>query len=219
MKYEVNYITYDVETTGFYAYEHITKEGRKMQNQIASIAFDIFNNDLVDLGNWESFLQPIPGRDLEAQAFKYNGLNESIMKDKGVTPKELYTQILDMLKKYKIGIKNPILVGHNSSKFDNAFLEELFEFNNDNLWKYVEQFNCDTMFFSRMMWGNIDVENHKLTETAARAGIILTDAHDAKNDTKATKELMKFFIQRLRNNSAIVNSETTGNNYVRKFQF
>lgn len=80
-------------------------------------------------------------------------------------------------------------------RFDLDFLQRFFRYNGDKYgigtyfnWKYI-----DVMALVNLMaWkGKINLPNHKLITVCEHFGIILENAHDAMDDTEASRDLIR----------------------------
>lgn len=236
MIHDCNYVCFDVETTGL---------NYQKGAQICQISLFSFDQQLKDVSNYTTYVKMLKGelvkvtdeakqtkiikyngvelqeKVIDQRALDYNGIKREQMEELGVSYEQLFNNLQKYFKALKKGTKKVILVGHNLAEFDIDFLEEVFTLHSDSIWNYATKFILDTMCLSRMKEGHIEVESHKLGDVCAREGVILVDAHDAKSDTIATKELAKSYISQLRTSSKSNSTDSVVkvNQYVRNFQF
>lgn len=206
--YDVDYIVMDLETTGFTA----------DQNQIAQIAFVVLNQNMEILDQACSFIQKYDNKILVPATMKFTGITEEQMAE-GMSADELYSELVSLFKEHKKGrYRKPILVGHNFCSFDLPFIEYIFKRKGDNLYNYVENFVDDTIFLARKRWGAGEMKDYKLGTCCERAGVLLSDAHEALADTVATAQLFRYFILTERGSGEVVLMEEA-KDHRKKFQF
>lgn len=132
-------------------------------------------------------------------ALMANGIAiEKIMDGRPI--KEVFTEMLAYFKSLKSGRNKPILTGHNIDDFDNPYIDYLFaKFGKDKN-EFISKSTIDTLLWSRLERN--ESPSYKLGVVCENQGIILKDAHRAVTDTRATKQLIKTYIQKLRGNAA-----------------
>lgn len=179
-----HYVVFDIETTGL----------DKEKQAIIEIAACSFDHDLVDGPEYESKVMSIYGnREIQPKALEANGISREQIAS-GRDPKLVAEEFFNYLKSLKKGSNKVILVGQNSDKFDIPYLDNFFEFFGKNLSDVAStDFTIDTLW-----WGRIkhkELPNFKLGTLCEENGVILTNAHRAMADTRATKELVKIFLR------------------------
>lgn len=153
MKFDQNYLVFDLETSGLYSHN----------NFILEIAIIGLNQELKETFKYENYIKPYYGKlvdsnslflqnigeakeiefekynykfidggwrkqlKVEPQALQANGIKMSDVIEKGIDAKQLYKDLVKIFKDNKVKYQKPILVGHNIASFDNAFLEYLFD--------------------------------------------------------------------------------------------
>jgi len=208
MKHDNFFFVYDFETTGYDA----------VLQQAAELGFLIKDIDMNEVERFCSYIQPLAGREIKQSALDFNKITVEQMKS-GITYKDLYLKLVSIFKKYNRGQKKITLVGHNSDKFDIQFLEDIFKTHNDDIYKHVAESTIDTMAFSRLKWGNVEVNDHKLSSVAERCGVELTNAHNAMPDVEATAGILEYMINCLRNVNQVSNSVLENKKEIIQFQF
>lgn len=201
MLYKNYYIVFDLETGGLWAHN----------NPIVEIALIVLDSEMKEIERYENFIKPYKDLNgeilrIEQQALQANGIKLEEILEKGIDAKTLFKDLINIFKKYKYGKwGKPILVGHNASNFDSAFLEYLFNLYEEKgktgqcpLYRYVEKFIFDTLAYARLRTGNIEVENYQLGTVCKGFEIELIDAHRAMVDTEANAELFKIFVKEIR---------------------
>jgi DNA polymerase-3 subunit alpha (Gram-positive type) len=162
--------------------------------EIALCPFDM--QTLEDLQEYSTLIKPYnENLEYNPKALEANGLTMDQI-NSGNEAKEVVKNLKTYLKSFKRGRNKPILAAHNA-KFDIGFIEAFFSEFNVKIWDYFEK-SCtlDTMWLGRLTWK--ESVNFKLGTCCQNAGIDLVNAHRALNDTRATKNLVKFFINNLR---------------------
>ena len=178
---------FDTETTGLVAAKNAVIE-------VACCAFDI---DMNDLPEYHSGIMNIyDSREIQDGALNANGITREQIRA-GADPRQTLDNFCKYLSSLKIGGKLPILAGHNIDKFDVPFIDSWFSFYKQDLSKYVNfDLTIDTMWWSRLMWP--EQENYKLGTCCSTAKIELVNAHRAIADTRANRDLVKFFLRNMR---------------------
>jgi len=209
MLHDCHYVVFDLETGGFKA----------SQNPITQIAAIVLDSNLKEKERYSTYVKPYDNLALTEGALDYTKTTRKMLDEKGVDIKKVYQDFSDLLTKYKKGIKKVVLIGHNASRFDMPFIHYIFDKFKDDVFKYAEEFIFDTMAMSRLQWGHLEVSNHKLESACERAGIELSDAHEAMNDTEANAKLFKFFALQLRGGDNGIIGEPAAEEFKREFQF
>lgn len=120
---------------------------------------------------------------------------KSLMKN-GLPYNDIYMGFKGLVGRYTIGSNKPILSGHNILKFDNPFIEELFSFHKDDLYKNVSSLKLDTLELVKLRWPESDAYN--LGACCQKFGITIGDAHRAMGDTEANAKLLIKLIESFR---------------------
>lgn len=185
-----NIVVFDLETTGLKA----------EVNAVLEIACCPFNADLEDLKEFESGVMKIyDNREINQGALNANGITMAQINN-GLDPEQVAIKLVKYLDSLKSGRNKPILAGHNIKEFDIPFLEDYLKVFKLDLSKYVNlKFTIDTMWWARTKWK--ELPNFKLGTCCEEAGIELVNAHRAINDTRANKELVKYFLRNLKNDT------------------
>lgn len=151
----------DFETTGFSA---ISNE----PTEIAILLLDSKTGE--EMGSFDALIK-IDGY-IPAKVTELTGITKDMLDKYGMDKQVVKNYVQAMLE-------DTIVVAHNV-QFDFAFLKEHFD---------VEpQFFYDTVVISRQLFPS--ERSHALGNICNRAGINLTGAHRAINDTRATAELL-----------------------------
>jgi len=209
MLHDCNYIVFDFETGGF-----------TTANPVTQVALIVLNCKLEEVHRYTTYVKPYDDLELTQSALDFTHTTKAMLEEKGIDVKDMYNEVASIFKKYKEGKKKVVLIGHNAARFDMPFLHYIFKKFNDDVFKYAEECIIDTMTLSRLKWGHIEVNNHKLESACERAGIVLTDAHEAENDTEANADLFRYFAEGMRTGSnGVVGEGVKENEYEREFQF
>jgi len=200
-----NYICFDTETTGLSA----------EKNAIIEIACCSFNHDLKDIKEFESgVMQIYDNREINQGALDANGITREQV-SRGEDPKQVVEKLCQYFTSLKVGSSKPVLVGHNIDRFDIPFLDNMLTYFKKDLSKFVNtDFTMDTMWWARVMWA--ESTNFKLGTCCETAKVELIDAHRAITDTRANKELAKYFIRNLKSEAGVIKKE---DRYRTIFQF
>jgi DNA polymerase III alpha subunit (gram-positive type) len=190
------YFTYDLETSGLSA----------KKNAICEIAISPMDNELIDLPEYHSgIIKPYDNREISDGALEHNGITRQQLAE-GRESSEVFKELIDYIKSFRKTAAKIILCGHNILKFDNPFLEDFFSFHKKDLYKYVtDKDHIDTMWWARKAWN--ESVNYKLGTCCSNAGIELVDAHRAISDTRANKNLVKYFLKNLRGEGQLIKEE------------
>lgn len=179
-----NYIVIDVETGGL-----LSKTKKAVFDvaltEVAVVAVDKSLN-IVGQDSW--LIRPYKD-DLEYNpgAEEASGISKSMCIQQGEDIKEVYKKFEKFVKKYIVGNKKPIVVGHNLLSFDIYFIENFIEYNKGKLDGLFHHTPEDTIHWCRLKW--TESTNFKLGTCCRNAGIELTEAHRALPDTIATAKL------------------------------
>lgn len=230
MLWPLNFICFDLETSGLYEYH----------NQILEIAIIVVDSELNKKQQYENFVLPYKGKKtelfpegkelkVEPMALQANGIDMKDVIEKGIDIRTLYKDLVKLFKELKCGrYGKPILVGHNISSFDVNFLEYIFDLNEKRdrekrdispLYNYVDRYLFDTMTEARMKFGNKETENYQLETVCKKYGIELTNAHRAMNDTQANTDLFIKMMKDKREGSIIIGEQSERTRFRDNFTF
>ena len=211
MSWESNIIVFDLETGGL-----ITKAGIPPVTEVAMVCLNY--EDLSDGGEYSSLIKPYTGlENYNKMALEVSHITIDMLNKEGKDPESVLKEIIAFLKKNG-GKKKPILCGHNCDEFDLPIIDKFFSDFGEDISKYVEsRFSIDTMWWARI--GIPELANYKLGTCLENKNIDITQAHRALNDTKATKELVKGFLQGLRQQVTVVSEEKEPFRNTFKFQY
>jgi len=207
MTHHNDFIVFDLETGGLKAEE----------NAICEVAFCVMDWDLNDVVHYNKTIAPYDKNlTYSPQALEVNKLTMAEIKN-GASSRDVLDKIINLFEASKKRTKKkPILCGHNIENFDFPFLEAFFKFHKVDLWKYIERYCVDTMWWAR--WRYKESENFKLGTVLGKEDIHISSSHTALGDTEATKELVKCYIKALRGDGKA--AETTPEKRFRNtFQF
>lgn len=189
----------DLETGGL-----ITKTtGIPPITEIAMISLNYA--DLSDGIEYSSLVKPYVSLDRYTQiALDTSHITIDMLEKGGKSPEVVLKECVSYLK--KVGErKKPILCGHNLDAFDLPIIQKFFEDFGEDITKYVEtKFSIDTMWWSR--FGMPSSPNYTLGACLQEKNIDILQAHRALSDTRATKELVRVFLQNLRGSGPLTTS-------------
>lgn len=202
-------ITIDCETGGL----------SPIKNPICSVAlssFSLING--VEISKYETFVQPYGDLAYEDKAMEYTGITYSQL-NSGLPIKEVVKELCNQFEIANIArthTKKPALLGHNIL-FDIGFITKAFLHCRVDISRYLDckidgsgnqiPAHFDTMWLSRMKWGwDESMAKYNLNACCEKAGVVLTDAHNAMNDVIATKELFLYFMNNIRSEGGEVQS-------------
>lgn len=199
MMHSANFVVFDIETGGL----------DESKSGMIEIALIVINSNLEIIDRYETLIKPYSGFGgvpliLYSQALQVNGIKETDLRN-GKDGEVVFNELVALLKKYTVEkYKKPILVGHNIIDFDNKFLKYFFNLfgkktqDDKVLEGYIASFYADTMWLSRMKWGNVEVSNHKLEGFCERLGVSHYDSHRAMSDAEANAEAFIKIMDELR---------------------
>ena len=143
------------------------------------------------------------------QALEITGIPRELLVKEGLSHKDAYTDITELIKRHTVGNSKPVIAGHNIKKFDNPFMDLLFERNKGSFEKSINSFQIDTLEWARMKW--FEMPNFSLGTCANEVGLTLKEAHRALPDTVANAKFLIKILGNLRGNGT---AEETA--YIRK---
>lgn len=211
MSWESNIIVFDLETGGL-----ITKnDGIPVVTEVAMVCLNY--EDLSDGLEYSSLVKPYaPIEKYGKKALEVSNITIDMLNKEGKEPGLIVKDLVAYLKKNG-GKKKPILCGHNCDEFDLPIIQKFFEDFGEDISEYVEtRFSIDTMWWGRI--GIPGLANYRLGTCLESKNIDITQAHRALNDTRATKELVKGFLQGIRQKGVIVEEKSSFRNSF-KFQY
>jgi DNA polymerase III epsilon subunit-like protein len=209
-----SFVFLDFETGGLDAKIHAVTE-------IAAIA--ITGDTLKQIDIMSTFIQPYGKEEVtrDGKLMREFDYTEGAMKSTGITMEDInggipvtkaVDELIELFKKADLGGKydKPFLLAHNSA-FDKAFLIQIFKvagklkelaklvYGKEDYYGNFQPEMLDTVILSKMAWGNDgDVTNYKLISCITKAGVELSDAHKAINDTIGLKDMGVVLINKLR---------------------
>lgn len=205
------------------------------KNAMTSIAMIAIKGDTlekIDIVN--TFVKPYGDYTYEADALKYTGITMNDIGG-GVDVHDLVDEMLELLRKADFSPRNkgskPILVAYNSA-FDKGFITQIFEYtkkmgelekltygSKDFYGHYQPEF-LDAIHFTKAAFGaDSDIPNFKLGTCLEKAGIDLSDAHNAFQDTADMKDMLIKFFGKLRATGEGRGEVAAVNNFRKHFQF
>jgi len=165
-------------------------------------------NDILQMaGLIEIDGQVIDSFKLHCQPFDYGTIEQGALDCNGLTieqiktfptPQETYSELLKILGNHvnKYDRTDKFYLAGQKIGFDADFLQAFFEKNNDKYFgSWVNRRYIDLLALTRILnyVGVLKTENDKLGTLAEMFGVSL-DAHDALEDIKATREILKIMI-------------------------
>ena len=207
---KANYIGLDCETGGL---DH----EKNPITQIALLAID--SSTLEEINRFEFFIKPYDDLKIEKEALDATGL-KMVDINNGHDKKKAVKLITDFAKEISPNSRpenRPIMIGHNV-QFDIGFIDYLFKSVGKDIYKvFSRTFEC-TMLQTKKF--NPSASSLKLGKCCEAVGIDLADAHKAMNDTVATVELFKHYVNKLRAKGGTANATIKQSKKSRlKFQF
>lgn len=201
-----NYIIHDCETGGL-------DENKNPITQYAAIILDF--KTLKEIDRWETFVKPYNDLVIEQKALDATMVTMSDVNN-GITLQEFIKTATTFWENHRARTRTRdmgrlISVGHNI-KFDHRFLEYACQLQTKSIFEYFQETPVDTMTLSKMTWGLNGDERINLGACCGYAGIDLTDAHGAMNDTEATADLFRWFVKNMRSKKGVkvATAETSG---------
>lgn len=216
-------VVFDFETGGLDA----TKNPAMELAMVSANKYD-FAEEL----SYTTLIKPykdLEGNDLEyhPKALEVHGIEISETKEKGVSTKQVVSDVIAFLKDKQVRVANhptsrPILCGHNVM-FDVGFLQQLFWVEGKELSDYVLSNNgeiivWDTQQIAEQLWNDADDKDIKYSLTACfeRAGLGTFMAHRALPDVRSTLELLKWIIGAMRSGEGVSGEDKPKSTEVKK---
>lgn len=197
-----NYLLFDCETGGLdWEKNPIT--------EFAAIILEPYK--LTEIARWSTFVKPYNNLVIDQESLKRTMVSMTDVK-RGMDIKDFQKGLKGFLKENQVKTRfkdagRLVPVGHNV-KFDIGFCTYALALANISWNEFVYENHIDTETLSKMTWGLTGEEKLKLGFCCERAGIDLTDAHGAMNDTEATADLFRFFTKRLRSKKVVADAQT-----------
>lgn len=191
--YNGNFVILDIETGGFSCEKNPIIE-------LALMVMDYEGKELSDF-RYQTYVKNYDNLYCHPDALKVNQIKLEDVEKSGIQSKELVERLIEIFKDTRIKKLpgKPVLIGHNIVSFDSLFLVYLFKLHNQDLWKYVDVCMIDTLWLSRLKWGNDKTMiNYQLITSCSKANVELIDSHRAMADVEATFKLFKYFMESLR---------------------
>lgn len=178
-------IIYDLETTGLSYKLHAP-------HQVCVIMVD---GDVVEEYSWR--VAPFDGAFLDDEALKIGGVTKEQVMD-GIQERTFYKEFTDILNKHvsKYDKKDKFhLIGYNNRGFDDNFLRELWNRQNDKYFgSYFWSDTIDVMVVASdyLCVDRSKLDNFKLSTVAKYLGIEVNEEglHDAMYDLKLTAKIL-----------------------------
>ena len=134
-------------------------------------------------------------------ALEMTGIPRELLVSEGVSYKEAFESIETFVKNHTIGNSKPIRAGHNIKKFDDPYLERVFEdFGKDMNKFFSDTQTIDTLEWARLRW--FELAPFSLGVCANEVGLTLKGAHRALPDTVANAQFLIKLLKGLRGEGA-----------------
>ncbi len=198
---------FDLETTGT---SHIKNAIHQISGEIV---IDGVTKEVFDFK-----VQPHPEAEIEQEALSIAGVTkEQIMAYPPIT--EVYSKFVSMLAKYVDKFAKTdkfFLVGYNNASFDNQFLREFFERNNDKYfgsWFWSNSLDVMVLASHDLAEKRCNMANFKLMSVAKEYGIEISETklHDAGYDISLTKSIYELFCKSRNGKTGGVNNYAFAN--------
>lgn len=177
-----NYLVLDVETGGI-----ITKDKLAVLDvALTEIALVMVNADLEIVGKYSALIKPYSKTaEYTDKAAEISGITKDMCINEGITIQEAIADTIDFITTYSSG--KPMMVGHNLIGFDSFFMENMFLFCGDDIYKYVQKKMTDTLDEAHKIFPESD--NYQLGTICRNFEVELVDSHRALPDTIANAEV------------------------------
>lgn len=131
------------------------------------------------------------------QALRVTHISKELLYKEGIPYADAFNQIEAKIKEHTVKNSKPILAGHNIKRFDNSFMEVLFENNEKNLHRVINQTQMiDTLEWARIKW--FEMPNYSLGTCVNGVGLTLKESHRALSDTIANAGFLIKMLENLR---------------------
>lgn len=131
-----------------------------------------------------------------SEATEATHITTELLLKEGVPYAEGFSLIKDFFERNKVKNNKPILAGHNIKKFDNPFMEKLFEKNKHKFDLFINSFMIDSLDWVRLRWS--DLPSFNLGTCANELEVTLKGAHRAIADTEANAEVLICLLKSMR---------------------
>ena len=180
-----HFFVVDTETTGL---------NPKSADIIEFSALEIDGNTLSPVGELDTFINPgykLPPEIVEFNQKNHTGINDVVLSE-APSPKRAAEIIAEFLG------NTPLIMGHNSLKFDEPFINKLYY---ENLGKgFTAKGHIDTLVMSKELIEG----SHKLCDLFAMTGVSDNIGfHTSISDVKATFEIFKWMLPMYNNKEEI----------------
>ena len=203
-KYQ-RFISIDVETGGL-----PNKDKRAVFDiALTEVGMVVVSENLEILDTFSILIKPYKeGLIYDKGAEVASGISRQMCEENGEDINIACSKMIEFIKKHKFKGKLPIFVGHNIISFDSEFIINLFEFCEQDLFKYVQGDIEDTIKWARLMF--LESTNYKLGTVCQNLDITLQDAHRALVDAESTARVWIKMLKNLRgmNNTTQTTVET-----------
>lgn len=188
------FILFDTETTGLYAYPTVDKKGRPVEAaviiQLSAIKFEIEEDfQFRELDRFSTFInpeKPLPPDIVRFNEREKTGINDELLA-KYPNEDTLWPDILNFFG------NTPIVSGHNVSKFDVSMMRAMYERHGMEFKPAAE---LDTLIMAHELHLKEEAGSHKLPALADHFGLNYgLGFHNAMDDVIATMRLLRFFIE------------------------
>jgi DNA polymerase III epsilon subunit-like protein len=233
------------EPNSFIAFDFETGGLESQVNPATEIALIAIKGDetLDEIGRYQGLIKPYDSALIYTEkAAATSGISLELLEDEGLDLNEVVDGVVDLMRSANFSPKNSagirsILVGHNPM-FDINFLNHIFERRFDGVKGTSGQLMLESLVHGRRdhfgnfqpsylntwslgkMWFGAEAElrDFKLGTIVERAGVELSDAHRAMNDTIATADFLRTFIRNLRSGFG-ANEEYIGSTHNKRQNF
>lgn len=177
---------------------------------------------LREVGRYTSYIAPYVAEYTQV-ALDYTGITIEKLNTEGKPIQQVGKEIFEWVKEMRqltdtsSYTKKPVMVGHNVI-FDIGFMQQLAK---ESKCDILSQFDSkksyhgeipiylDTVVLSKLAWGNDETQtSFNLGSCLGRIGSEVHDAHKAINDVISTKDLLCYFINKMRSESITQNKES-----------
>lgn len=192
-----DYIVFDVETGGL-------DENKNPITQYAAVILD--GCTLKEKDSFETFIKPYGDLQIDQKALDMTMVTMADV-NSGVTVEQFCSVVTKWWESYRVGGKSRemgrlVPVGHNV-QFDIRFINKALEIGGvgKEITEWAHPNHIDTFPLAKLAWGITGDEKLNLTACCNRSKINLKDAHGAMNDVKATADLLRWYMKKLRKKS------------------
>jgi len=201
-----DYIVFDVETGGL-------DETKNPITQYAAVILD--GCTLKEKDMFETFVKPYNSLIVEQSALKATMVTMSDINN-GVSVNDFVGAVTEWWNSWQASAKSReqgrlIAVGHNVP-FDIRFVDYALRFTKKgNFFDWHFNNFIDTFALAKMTWGVDRVQKLNLGMCCENAKINLNNAHNAMNDVRATADLLRWYVKRMRSKRSTENVSVENN--------